>query len=140
MNVQFSIRFWCAICSAWMQFCFIIRIILQWRYALQMIYLMLDGRKYIVCDPTYIGVSIGNAMPQFKQPAAKVVIINQNNNKRARKINVLSLLFWKCYEKICKESIKVSVKGKENTQIYILGCRSGCLPCNGLTINLVCGA
>lgn len=93
MNVQFSIRFWCAICSAWMLFCFIIRIILQWRYALQMIYLMLDGHKYIVCDPTYIGVSIGNAMPQFKQPAAKVVIINQNNNKRARKINVLSLLF-----------------------------------------------
>ena len=47
MNVQFSIRFWCAICSAWMLFCFIIRIILQWRYALQMIYLMLDGHKYI---------------------------------------------------------------------------------------------
>ena len=39
-------------------------------------YLMLDGRKYVVCDPTYIGASIGNAMPQFKQTAAKVVRIN----------------------------------------------------------------
>lgn len=39
-------------------------------------YLMLDGRKYLVCDPTYIGASIGNAMPQFKQTAAKVVRLN----------------------------------------------------------------
>ena len=39
-------------------------------------YLILDGRKYLVCDPTYIGASIGNAMPQFKQIAAKVVRIN----------------------------------------------------------------
>ena len=28
---------------------------------------------------------------------------------------------------------------KENTQTYILGCKSGCYPCNSLTISLVCG-
>lgn len=36
-------------------------------------YLMLDGEKYTVCDPTYIGASIGTTMPQFKQIAAKVL-------------------------------------------------------------------
>ena len=39
-------------------------------------YLMLDDRKYLVCDPTYIGAHIGNAMPQFKQTAAKVIRIH----------------------------------------------------------------
>lgn len=39
-------------------------------------YLMLDDRKYLVCDPTYIGAPIGNAMPQFKQTAAKVIRIH----------------------------------------------------------------
>ena len=36
-------------------------------------YLMVDGVKYIVCDPTYIGASIGMAMPQFKEVTANVV-------------------------------------------------------------------
>lgn len=39
-------------------------------------YLMLDNRKYIVCDPIYIGASIGNAMPQFKQTAAEIIRIH----------------------------------------------------------------
>ena len=39
-------------------------------------FLMLDDRKYLVCDPTYIGAHIGNAMPQFKQTAAKVIRIH----------------------------------------------------------------
>ncbi len=39
-------------------------------------YLMLDDRKYIVCDPTYIGAAIGNAMPQFKRTAAEIVRIH----------------------------------------------------------------
>lgn len=38
-------------------------------------HLMIDGRKYIVCDPTYIGASIGETMPQYKQTAASVVRI-----------------------------------------------------------------
>lgn len=38
-------------------------------------YLTIDGRKYIVCDPTYIGASIGETMPQYKQTPAEVVRI-----------------------------------------------------------------
>lgn len=36
-------------------------------------YLMVGGQKYIVCDPTYVGASIGMTMPQFKTVAAKVL-------------------------------------------------------------------
>ena len=36
-------------------------------------YLMVEGKKYVVCDPTYIGASIGNAMPQYRDVAAKVL-------------------------------------------------------------------
>ncbi len=36
-------------------------------------YLMVNGRKYTVCDPTYIGASIGMTMPRFKTVAAKVL-------------------------------------------------------------------
>lgn len=36
-------------------------------------YVMVGGQKYVVCDPTYIGASIGLAMPQFKNVAAKAL-------------------------------------------------------------------
>ena len=36
-------------------------------------YLMVNGRKYIVCDPTYIGASIGMTMPRYKTVSAKVL-------------------------------------------------------------------
>ncbi|MDR0543307.1 MAG: hypothetical protein LBH19_13995 [Dysgonamonadaceae bacterium] len=36
-------------------------------------YLMINGKKFIVCDPTYINASIGNAMPKFKNVSAEVV-------------------------------------------------------------------
>ncbi|MDO4164447.1 MAG: hypothetical protein Q4D56_08700 [Bacteroides sp.] len=36
-------------------------------------YLMVGSQKYTVCDPTYIGASIGMTMPQFKTVAAKVL-------------------------------------------------------------------
>lgn len=36
-------------------------------------YLMVNNEKFLVCDPTYIGASIGDAMPQFKNVAAEVV-------------------------------------------------------------------
>ena len=36
-------------------------------------YLMVNGRKYTVCDPTYIGASIGKAMPRYKTVSAKVL-------------------------------------------------------------------
>ena len=36
-------------------------------------YLMVNGQKYIVCDPTYIGASIGMTMPRYKTVSAKVL-------------------------------------------------------------------
>lgn len=36
-------------------------------------HVMVNGRKYIVCDPTYMGASIGMAMPRFKNVAANVL-------------------------------------------------------------------
>ncbi|GHT18600.1 hypothetical protein AGMMS4957_01190 [Bacteroidia bacterium] len=39
-------------------------------------YLNISGKKFIVCDPTYIAVDIGNAQPQFKNVAAEVIKLN----------------------------------------------------------------
>lgn len=36
-------------------------------------HVIIDGNKYLVCDPTYIGASIGMAMPQFKTTAANIL-------------------------------------------------------------------
>lgn len=36
-------------------------------------YVTVGGQTYIICDPTYIGASIGMAMPQFKNVAVKVL-------------------------------------------------------------------
>ncbi|MBR3411164.1 MAG: hypothetical protein IKG81_00535 [Bacteroidales bacterium] len=36
-------------------------------------YFPLDGHKYTVCDPTYIGASIGQTMPQFKEVNARLI-------------------------------------------------------------------
>lgn len=36
-------------------------------------YMMIGGKRYTVCDPTYINADIGQAMPQFKQTAAKII-------------------------------------------------------------------
>lgn len=38
-------------------------------------YLMVNGKKYVICDPTYIGANIGRAMDQFKQVSAQVITI-----------------------------------------------------------------
>ncbi|MCH5311552.1 MAG: hypothetical protein J1E57_06315 [Prevotella sp.] len=38
-------------------------------------YLVIDGKRYVVCDPTYINADIGQAMPQYKQTAANVIKI-----------------------------------------------------------------
>ncbi len=32
-------------------------------------YLMIDGKKYIICDPTFIGAPIGMCMPDYKKTA-----------------------------------------------------------------------
>lgn len=36
-------------------------------------YFTVDGRRYTVCDPTYIGASVGMTMQQFKNVDAKLV-------------------------------------------------------------------
>ncbi|MCH5305562.1 MAG: hypothetical protein J1E79_03690 [Rikenella sp.] len=36
-------------------------------------YLQVDGLRYTVCDPTYINADVGQAMPQYKQTAARVI-------------------------------------------------------------------
>lgn len=39
-------------------------------------YLTVNGRKYVVCDPTYIGASVGDAMTKLKKSKVKVITIN----------------------------------------------------------------
>jgi hypothetical protein len=38
-------------------------------------FLNVNDEKFLVCDPTYIGAPIGDAMPQFKEIQAEVVIL-----------------------------------------------------------------
>lgn len=40
-------------------------------------YLLIDGKKYIICDPTFIGASIGMCMPAYKKTSPVVQIINR---------------------------------------------------------------
>lgn len=36
-------------------------------------FILVDNRKYVVCDPTYIGAPIGKSMPQYQSVTAKVI-------------------------------------------------------------------
>lgn len=36
-------------------------------------YFTIDGKRFVVCDPTYIGAPVGMSMPQFKNAKAKIV-------------------------------------------------------------------
>ncbi len=36
-------------------------------------YLVVDGQRYTVCDPTYIGASVGMTMPAYRSVSAKVL-------------------------------------------------------------------
>lgn len=38
-------------------------------------YLMVNGTKYVICDPTYIGAPIGEAMPSYKNTKCTVIYI-----------------------------------------------------------------
>lgn len=38
-------------------------------------YLMVSGTRFSVCDPTYIGASVGNTMPSMDNAAAKVIVL-----------------------------------------------------------------
>ena len=36
-------------------------------------YIMIDGKRYVVCDPTYIGTHVGESMPICKEKKAIVI-------------------------------------------------------------------
>ena len=40
-------------------------------------HIILDGEKYVLCDPTYIGAKVGNAMPNCRNEAAIVQRISK---------------------------------------------------------------
>ena len=39
-------------------------------------YIMLNGQKFIVCDPTYIGAPVGVTMPEMDNKTATVILLN----------------------------------------------------------------
>lgn len=40
-------------------------------------YVMVNGKKYIVCDPTYIGAPVGETMPDMDNKTAKVIVLQR---------------------------------------------------------------
>ena len=38
-------------------------------------YILLDGKRYVVCDPTYINASVGMTMPSMDNSTVKVIVI-----------------------------------------------------------------
>ena len=38
-------------------------------------YIMVNGKRFMVCDPTYIGASVGNTMPDMDNGQAKVILL-----------------------------------------------------------------
>ena len=38
-------------------------------------YIMLNGKRYVVCDPTYIGAPVGKTMPGMDNATAKVIML-----------------------------------------------------------------
>ena len=44
-------------------------------------YVMLDGRKFIICDPTYIGSNVGETMPSVKDTSTTVILLKKNRKK-----------------------------------------------------------
>lgn len=38
-------------------------------------YISVNGNKYVVCDPTYIGASVGHTMPDMNNRTAKIIIL-----------------------------------------------------------------
>lgn len=39
-------------------------------------YVLIDGERYLICDPTYIGASLGMTMPQFKGVGVEVITLD----------------------------------------------------------------
>ena len=38
-------------------------------------YVSVRGKRFVVCDPTYIGASIGESMPEFKNSKARIIVL-----------------------------------------------------------------
>jgi hypothetical protein len=38
-------------------------------------YIIVNGKRFVVCDPTYIGASVGVTMPNMDNSTAKVIIL-----------------------------------------------------------------
>ena len=38
-------------------------------------YIQVNGNRYVVCDPTYIGASVGHTMPDMDNSSAKVIVL-----------------------------------------------------------------
>jgi len=38
---------------------------------------MLNGRKFIVCDPTYIGSDVGEEMTGYERKGANVILLKR---------------------------------------------------------------
>lgn len=38
-------------------------------------YMTIDGKKYLICDPTYVGANIGKCMPSYMEVAAGIIKI-----------------------------------------------------------------
>ena len=43
-------------------------------------YVLVDGQKYLICDPTYIGASLGMGMPDLMKVSIEVVKLNNRIN------------------------------------------------------------
>lgn len=43
-------------------------------------YLMLNGRKFTICDPTYIGAPIGRTMPKMDNASAKAILLTMDKS------------------------------------------------------------
>ena len=43
-------------------------------------YLQIDEKKFVVCDPTYIGAPVGRTMPNMDNAGATVILLNDNTN------------------------------------------------------------
>ena len=41
-------------------------------------YIMFDGSKYVVCDPTYIGAPVGMTMPDMDNETARVILLEND--------------------------------------------------------------
>ncbi|MEG1564573.1 MAG: hypothetical protein RR365_12735 [Bacteroides sp.] len=40
-------------------------------------YFLLQGKKFLVCDPTYIHAGIGQSMPKYKKEKAKILLVSK---------------------------------------------------------------